>query len=151
MKHSTRILSLLLLISVTLFLVSCDDGDDKKKSDNKDIDLLVGTWKAGDVTYGGTVQADYSDFTLTLVKSGDQLSYTATGRPSDKNGPWPGSGTLSFASEAGKLIRLGDNLNITYSVSGSQLSMSFNYTGIGHAGGRTESIEGDWVFNLTKQ
>lgn len=150
MKHVTRILSLLAL-SATVFLAGCDKGDDNKKSKNdQQIEKLVGTWTAQEVTLDGDPQ-EYDGFKLTLSGSpgDDQLSYTTADRPA--NGPWPASGNLAFGTpETNKLIRSGDNLDITYQVSDNQLSMSFKYQGEGFAGGRTEVVAGDWVFTFTK-
>ncbi|HYF67951.1 MAG TPA: hypothetical protein VD884_07440 [Ohtaekwangia sp.] len=150
MKHVNRILSLLAL-SAMVFLTGCDKGDDNKKSENdQQIEKLVGTWTAQEVTLDTDPQ-EYPGFTITISGSAgdDQLSYTTSNRPA--NGPWPASGNLSFGSPAtNKLIRSGDNLDINYQVSDAQLTMSFNYEGDGFAGGRTAEVAGDWVFTFTK-
>jgi hypothetical protein len=154
MKYSSRILSLLALVSMTVFFAACDKGDDNKKSTtDQQIEKLVGVWEATAVTYEGDPQADYADFTITLTgDNGDEgMDYAITGRPSGKIGPWPGSGTLDFGSPVtSQFIRSGDDLEVTYTLTGANsLTLTFNYTGGGFTG-RKDEIEGDWVFSLTK-
>jgi hypothetical protein len=155
MKYSSRVLSLLALVSMVVFFAGCDKGDDNKKSTtDQQIEKLKGTWEATSVTYQSSEQADYADFTIKLTgdNGADGLDYTITGRPSGKIGPWPASGTLDFGSPVtSQFIRSGDGLEIEYQLTGATvLTLSFNYTGEGEMG-RVDEIGGDWVFTLQKQ
>jgi hypothetical protein len=153
MKYSSRILSLLALVSMTVFFTGCDKGEDNKKSaKDKQIEKLVGTWNASEVTYKGAIQADYGDFQLVLSgdNGDDGVEYDANNRPADKKGPWPAGGTLFFGDNvATQFEREGDDLDIDYLLSGTTLTLTFNYAGSGFDG-RTDEIEGQWVFTLQK-
>lgn len=152
MNQLTRILTLAILVSATLYFSACDKGGgDEKSEKEQQIDKLVGTWSASAVTYDGDDQmTDYGDFEITIAKaSAEAMTFTTANRP-DKLTPWDASGTFTFGSPVtSKLVR-GDDVEITYAVSGSNLTLTMeNYSGTGY-NGRTETVAGDWVFTLTK-
>ncbi len=152
MKLLTRILTLSILVSATLYFAACDKGENEKKSEKEQqIDKLVGTWTATVVEYGGDPDDEYDGFTITISKaSAEAMTFTTSGRPA-KLTPWDASGTFTFGTPvASKLIR-GDGVEINYAVSGNNLTLTMeNYSGSGYNGGRTETVAGDWVFILTK-
>jgi hypothetical protein len=152
MNQLNRILSLFLLVGVTVFFAACDGGGDNEKSEQEiQIEKLVGTWNATNVTYEGNTNADYSTFQLVIGKSSNSaMTYQANNRPA-KLTPWPPSGTFTFGNPvASKLVR-DDQVTITYNVSGTNLTMTLeNYSGTGYQG-RTETVAGNWVFTFTKQ
>jgi hypothetical protein len=155
MKHLARILSLLILVSATLFIVGCggDDADEPSEKD-KQIDLLAGTWQATSVTNDGTSHTDdYADFTIEIDRSSSEaMTYVTANRPAGKLSPWNANGTLTFGANVATDLKRGDNVDITYSVSGTTLVLTMtDYSGEGYlVPGRTETVEGDWVFTLTK-
>jgi hypothetical protein len=157
MKYSSRVLSLLALVSMVVFFAGCDKGDDNKKSKkDQQIAKLVGEWTFVEVQLDDTDFEGYDNFTLTITGDAgdDELGFTATGRPTGK-GPWPGSGSLSFGSDVlTELIRNegSEDLDIAYNVTDNSLTLTFNYQGDGFEGdgGRTENITGNWEFTLTK-
>jgi hypothetical protein len=157
MNLISRIVTLLILVSATIYFSACDGGGDNKKSEKEvQIDKLVGTWKVtpgGSVTSEdqGDVTSDYASFEIAITKeSAEAMSFTTTGRPA-KLTPWPPNGTLTFGTPvASKLIRGDGNVQISYVVSGNNLTLTLDdYSGTGY-NGRTEGVAGDWTFNLTK-
>lgn len=158
MKHLARILSLLILVSATLFIAACDGGDGNEPSEKeKQIDLLVGTWKATAVTLDGDPHPEFTEdignstpFTITIAKSSSEtMTYTTSQRPSLS--PWNSGGILTFGTSVATQLKRDDNVNLTYSVSGSNLTLTLtDYTGEGYTAGRTKTVEGDWIFTMTK-
>jgi hypothetical protein len=153
MKHLARILSLIILVGSTVFFAACDGGDGDDKSEKEiQIDKLVGTWTASSVTYNGDDQSsDYTTFTITIAKSSNEnMSYTVSGRPTGLS-PWDANGTFSFSSPISSKLSRGDGVIVDYVVDGNTLKLTLeNYAGEGYEVGRVETVEGDWVFNMTK-
>lgn len=120
----------------------------------EDIQLgkLIKTWRTSSVSLDGVDQPDYSDFTLTIagVPGAATFGYTASGGPSTRS--WPGQGTWKFGDiPETQIIRdpdSGDEIELTYSVSETQLQIEFDFSGSGFPGGRTSNVNGNWVFNL---
>lgn len=160
MNHLTRILSLLILVSATVFFTNCGGGDDPEKSEEEvQLDKLKASpWTIESVTGpGGNKTADYPGMTLTLSGSfsaGGVYNYTSTASPWPSLSPWKKEDTWKFKSGAvgTTVIRLSDDEEMTYTLSNSdkQLSISFNYIGTGFQNGRVESVDGDWTFVFTR-
>jgi hypothetical protein len=155
MKHLARILSLLILVSASAFFAACDKSEGGGASEKeKQIDLLAGTWTASEVTFDGNSQmADYTGFTLAITKSSSEaMTYVTGNRPAGKLSPWNANGTFTFGTNIATQLKRGDNVDVTYSLSGNTLTITLdNYSGEGYlVPGRTETVEGDWVFTLTK-
>lgn len=119
----------------------------------EDIQLgkLSKTWTltSSSATLDGTVQAGYDNFALTLSGTAGSTSfgYSTAGRPTTS--PWPSSGNWSFGTTPEtEMIRdpnTQDQLSMTYSVTDTQLQITFNFAGTGYPG-RTSSVNGNWVF-----
>jgi hypothetical protein len=154
MKHLSRIPSLLILVSSVLFLAGCNKDDDGGTETDELISKLSGTWNATSVTYNGQQQADYADFALLITGSegNEAVAYSTEGRPAaPKRGPWSSGGLLEFGDPVASQLVRDDNVEIAYSVTETTLRMEFTFTGIGYDGpARTESIEGEWVFEFEK-
>jgi hypothetical protein len=117
---------------------------------------LSAVWKVGstgDVTLDAvSKKTDYQNFTLTLTGSAGASTYNfvKTGGPALT--PFPTSGSWKFGTNPETDILIGDGdkqLNATYSVTDSQLQITFNYQGAGEAS-RTGEVKGTWVFKLVK-
>ena len=151
MNPLTRILTLAILVSATLYFSACDKGGgDEKSEKEQQIEKLVGTWNASAVTYDDEPADGYDDFQITISKaSAEAMTFTVSGRP--ELSPWDASGTFTFGTPvASKLIR-GDVVEIIYAVSGNNLTLTMEeYSGTGYTNGRIETVAGDWVFTLTK-
>lgn len=115
---------------------------------------LKATWKASDVKLDGVNKTtDYANFQLTIAGTPGESSfgYTSSGRPALS--PWPSSGSWTFGtSPETQVVRdpasANDKLDITYSVSDTQLQLTFNFARDGYA--RTSNVKGQWVFTFTK-
>jgi hypothetical protein len=66
MKYAARLLSLLILVSASLFYASCDGGGgDEKSEEELQLDKLKGTWTIQTVTNDGTTRTDeYPNITI---------------------------------------------------------------------------------------
>ena len=130
---------------------------DEANSGERDVQLgkLSSTWKLTSATKDDAAQDGYTDFMLALSGTSGSSAYTysATGRP--QNSPWPSSGTWTFGSTvSSQIIRdksTVDELPMTYTVTDTQLSLDFHFTGNGYAGSRVNSAEGHWIFTFSKQ
>ncbi len=162
MKHSIFVNSLLIL-SLALIVGACN----KKKNGGPDpdelrIEALAGdyksasskTWSTTSVTFNGTENRtiDWANFTLTISTDGSgEITYTATNAVAD--GPWPAAGSFTFDQINGepninKLIR-DDSMEITIALAGNDVTMTFIFDNMTHTSGRTESINGEYIFVLT--
>lgn len=122
--------------------------------DIKDVQLLklAKLWKVASVSLDGTDRtSDYSNFQIIFSGTSGQSSfgYITTGRPALS--PWKPSGACQFGlSVETQMIRdsgTPDELSMTYAVTASTLQLTFTYSGAGYSS-RTESVKGQWVFNL---
>lgn len=129
--------------------------DDKKSEPTPDyFAALESSWELTSVTYNGDDQQGYEDFVLTLSETSndDLYSYTTTLRP--PLSPWKESGTWKLGTSAdSQIVRdpgTADELAVTYTVSDTQLVLSFDFTGAGYSA-RTSSVAGEWVFTFSKK
>lgn len=161
MKLLARLLSLIVVVSITTLLMNCgSSGGEGKSEEETQLDKLKGTWNLSSASLDGTPRTDFVDVTMTITgtyaKAGT-YSYSFTGTFPDPS-PWPikEPGTFKFDPDniSTKLIRGGDNITMDYTVSGSSMSMTFSCTGCnypgGAAGGRVGEVNGEWVFSFTK-
>ncbi|MFN8341959.1 MAG: hypothetical protein U0V64_09855 [Cyclobacteriaceae bacterium] len=156
MKIASRILFLAFAIALT-GLSSCKKGSDPAPDPAAEqLKKLSKTWKVSTVTQGGTdVTASYTAFTLTVSGTAGAASfgYVTTNRPALS--PWPSSGSWNFGTTiATDIVRdkaTADELPITYSVSDTQLQLSFTFNGNGYQGSRVNNVGGNWIFTLTPQ
>ncbi|RAV98784.1 hypothetical protein [Pseudochryseolinea flava] len=154
MKHLSRILSLLVLVCTALFLTNCgSDGGDEPSAADKQLELLVGTWKITAASFEGAAKTEFVNSTLSIT-SGKTFAFDAAS--TIVASPWPTSGTFEFGSDITSQLTFvhgnGDNIPATYSVSGNTLSIDLNnYTGENYDHeARVAVVEGDWKFTLTK-
>jgi hypothetical protein len=122
---------------------------------------LSGSWAVSasqastDVKLNAVSQkTDYNSFTLTLTGTPGATSfgYTTTGRPAKLN-PWPSSGTWKFSTNSPETTVIrdpggADELEMTYTVSDTQLEITFTFAGAGYS--RTKQVQGTWVFTMVK-
>lgn len=119
---------------------------------------LTGAWKmtgsATNVTLDGVnKKSDYTTFQLTIsgTPGGTTFDYTTSGRPALS--PWPSSGTWTFGADPETQIirdaaKTADTLPMTYTVSDTQLELSFDFAKQGYS--RTSNVSGRWVFTFSK-
>ena len=109
---------------------------------------LSKTWKCTAVTLNNTAQTGYTGFQLVISGTAGQTTFgfSTAGRPALS--PWQASGNFKYGTDfATGLIRVEDTLPITYSVTDTQLQMTFNYTGAGIPG-RVGNVQGTWIFTF---
>jgi hypothetical protein len=159
MKILSRLLSVLAIASLGLAYVGCGGGDDEEAVEKSQLTKLSNVWNISSVTLDGTQRTDFTNLTLTISGAFDSknpkgpYNYTMGGtRPNPS--PWPASGTWSFGSNVlTQLIRHDDastDQDMTYTLTSTELTISFNYSGVGFAGSRVNQVAGNWVFTFTK-
>lgn len=145
----------MLVSAVLLTYMGCDGGGSTPEPiEDVQFTKLAKTWKVSTVTFDGVSRTtDYTGFQLVLggTKGTPPFSYTTTARPSLS--PWPASGTWEFGSAVEtQIIRYNtiddDELAITYTVTESTLTLTFDFAGEGYTA-RTEEVQGPWVFTFT--
>jgi hypothetical protein len=156
MKLVSRILTLLVLAGAAVFYSSCDGGEDDPKSEtDQQLEKLNGTWVIqanSDVTQDGGEPAfefEGMELTINAPAGSTTFNWTTTGRPDLS--PWAAQGTFQFGEPVATKLKRNDEVTITYSVTDTELIMSFDdFTGAGYPG-RTKSVEGDWHFEFAKK
>jgi hypothetical protein len=137
-----------------IFLSGCSD-DESPSAKETLLNNLSGTWQVASVTVDNAdVTQDYAAFELTLSGSAksDVFAYAVTGRP--ELSPWPAGGTWSFGTDMkSEIVRDQgtDNLLINYSITDSQLTIGFMFSGLGYNASRIRSSEGNWVYTFAKK
>jgi hypothetical protein len=109
---------------------------------------LSKTWNCTSATLQGAPQPNYTTFKLTLSGTVDKIDYKADNRPTgSKSSPWNGTGSFTFGTDPATQLTRDDNLPVTYSVSSTQLQMTFTYSGAGYDG-RVSNVVGTWVYTF---
>lgn len=160
MKILTRILFLAVIATVGFYCTGCG-GKNTEPDPVEKVQLakLSNTWKIASVTLDNNSRiSDFTNFKLTLTGTFRDSSpkgpyqYSVTGsRPS--NNPWPPTGgNWSFGADLSKDLLRQDNpnLSMSYTITDTQLTLTFNYTGNGFIGERASQVSGNWVFTFTK-
>ena len=153
MKHLSRLLSLLVLISTGFFFANCGGGGgDDPDPEQEQLDKLVGTWTVTDAELNDQDKAEFVGAELTITSN---KLFNFTNDAQIEGSPWPSSVGWDFGANVTSNITRHDqdgNIALTYSLSGSTLTITIsNYTGEAYVvGGRTKSVEGTWEFTLTK-
>ncbi|HET9486044.1 MAG TPA: hypothetical protein VFO54_01345 [Chryseosolibacter sp.] len=161
MKLAARLLTLLILASVSAFYTACKDKDDDKATEEKlQLDKLKGVWTMTSANDGTDRTGDFSNLVLTLdgvYVEGGTYNYSFTGTRPDPS-PWPVNGTWKFGTnKSTQIIRDPGGISevaMSYQVTATDLSISFNVPAgsAGWPGGtsRIKSVQGDWTFTFTK-
>lgn len=163
-----KILSLALLSGAVLLLSNCDNETKNPESplEKRLLDALKGTWTpSAPPTMDGNERIDFLDISLIIEGSyateGNIYNYYFSDESQlPDNSIWPNKrlrdkGDWKFHPETPEttIIRLEDNLPITYTVTENELTLSFNCSGCEGfpGGGRTSSVSGSWVFTFSRQ
>ncbi len=165
MKHLSRILSLLILVSAGLFLANCKGNDPKPKSEeetqlNK---LKANVWKISTVDGPNGNVTTFAGMTVTfsgVYKQDGVYSYTSTpptGSTWPSPNPWKASSPWKFtsASSAPTFTILATDyepdlpMTLTFVDSGT-LQIKFKSEGQTFTNGRTNSVNGEWTFVFKK-
>jgi hypothetical protein len=148
-----RILSLISIAAVLLTYAGCKGKDpDPEPIADVQFDKLKKTWKITTVSLDGSDKTtDYTGFQLTMsgTKGIPPFDYSTSGRPSLS--PWKSSGKWDFGTGVEtQMIRdkgTVDELAMTYTVTESTLTISFNFSGSGYSA-RTRVVSGDWIYTF---
>lgn len=159
MNYLLRLFAVALILFVTLLSIGCDGSDDPEKTEEEiQLDKLkAGEWTLLSASSGMDRTAEYPGMKLTFsgtYAAGGTYSYTSTATPWPVRSPWEANGTWKFVSGSvsSKILRLSDEQEMQYTLTNSdkQLTIQFNYSGPGIENGRTESVEGEWIFTFTR-
>lgn len=161
MKYFFTILTFLVIGSGTLLLSGCGEDAPSTPAEQTQLDKLVGTWQLQTAALTGSTTSWTDEFDgATLVLSGTYsaggtYAYTFNVTPWPINSPWPEDGNWKFKGTSGtdltsKIIRLDDSVEISYTLTNNQLTLTFPYSGDGFPDGRLGSVEGNWTFTFTK-
>lgn len=157
MMKRTKFLIVLALVGASVSFWQCG-SDPAAAPDPQDEQLkkLSQTWNATAVTFNSTPVTGYDNFTLAIsgTPGQDTFNYTVTGRPAGIVTPWPASGTFTFGTDFATVVIRNDGsgvtIPVTYSVSATQLQLTFTYdcpTCTGYTG-RTSNVNGNWSFTF---
>ncbi|HNP08057.1 MAG TPA: hypothetical protein PKN99_10545 [Cyclobacteriaceae bacterium] len=153
MKQIGKLMLLGVVFGILLVSQGCkkDSGPGETVEDIQ-LRKLSKTWNATSVKLDNLDQTDYDNFALTIsgTAGSPTFGYSVTGRPTTLS-PWLSSGQWKFgASPETQIVRdpdTGDELNMTYSVTDTQLQITFTFTGDGYPG-RISNVKGQWVFTF---
>lgn len=159
MKFYVKPILSVLALAVLLTYANCGGSKNPGPSEEEvQLGKVTTTWKVGttgNVTLDNvSKKTDYSNFTLVLTGTAgaSSYSYTTSGGPDLK--PWASAGSWKFGTSVSTdIIRdpgTPKELAVTYSVTDSQLQLTFNYQGAGESA-KTDQVKGQWVFTLVKQ
>ncbi|MBS1543625.1 MAG: hypothetical protein JST14_08335 [Bacteroidetes bacterium] len=145
-----------LFIGMTFLFSDCKKSSGPGQSpQDAQLVKLSKTWaikaSTDGVTLDGTPQTGYSTFTLTVSGTAGQTTFGFTTDKRPPLSPWPISGTFTFGNDFATQLTRNDTptaLPITYSVTDTQLQMTFNYSGPGFTA-RTNNVKGNWVFTMS--
>lgn len=144
----------MLVLGSLLLFSNCEPKPPERPIEEVQFEKLSGTWTASDVTLDGSSRrAEYTNFRLTIAGTVGQATFTyATQGATALLTPWPRNGTWRFGEPAETVIIRMDSpdLPMTYSVTNTQLQISFNFSGTGFQPARTAQVRGDWVFTFSR-
>jgi hypothetical protein len=152
MKSTKFLIVLALLVASGSFWQCGSDSPAPTDPQDEQLNKLTETWEATNVTFNSTPVTGYENFQITLTGTAgqDTFSYATTGRPTGIKTPWDASGNFTFGTDFATVLTRNDGIQVTYSVSATQLQMTFTYTGAGFTG-RTNNVEGAWTFTFAIQ
>lgn len=157
MKTILRFVSLVVLVSVAAFYTSCKEDTKKKTKEQIQFEALkASTWRVSSASLDNVDRVgDFTNLTLTVsgtfTADGGTYQYSFTGsRPTPS--PWPSSGTFKFGTTPEtKLIRLDDDIELDYTLTATQFTVSFDCASCDYPGGRVGEVNGNWEFVFNKQ
>lgn len=153
MKIAARILSVIALISVATMYTACGPDDPKEKSEiDQQIELLNGNWTVTSATFND-LEPDLDHDGMTMEITGtignETISYNVDNRPTGPSA-WPATGSFTFNADPKTSLTRDDGVTVSYSVTATQLNMSFNFDKDPYTAGRVSSVRGEWKFVFTK-
>jgi len=148
MKFIKNTFIILTILSLSLY-AGCKGNDPTTETTplTEQLDLLLNggsSWVVFSVIKDGyEVTNQFSGFTLFF----DNTSYSTTNSIATA---WASTGTWAFHNNNPEVIMRDDGTLISVSLANNELVLSFSVTGL-PTGGRTEGVDGDYVFTLVSQ
>ncbi|MFZ5970996.1 MAG: hypothetical protein ACOYXA_05350 [Bacteroidota bacterium] len=154
MKSIFKSVLLMGALATLLLFPGCGPGNPPEPTvEEVQLGKLTTTWTISNVTLDNVSKiSDYPQFQLTVTGTvgAPSFGYSTVGRPNVS--PWPASGSWKFGTDpATQIVRDSgaDELPMTYSVTDTQLQLTFSYSGNGFTA-RTSNVKGTWVFTFTR-
>lgn len=154
MKNHKMAYSLLIIfiltMAVLIFTVGCSGSKVQPSIEDQQLQKMLGTWKTSTVQVDGTDITDqYTDFTITFFKNGNTNEMIAT---NPGYAFYAGADVWVFAtsSQASKIIRSSDGIEMSVQVDQSNLTLLFNVPQAS-IGGRVAGMSGNFTFQLVKK
>lgn len=154
MRSALRIVFLVAILAGLAALESCKKKPGPGESiEDQQLGKLSNTWNVTRVELDGVDKtADYANFKLTISGTAGATSFGYSRSGATQLNPWPSSGNWSFgANPTSDIIRdkdTADELPLTYSVTDTNLQITFSYNGAGYPAGRTANVKGSWIFEF---
>jgi len=157
-----KVLIYFMLVPAIAIISNCKGSKtEEPTATEKQLERLAGAyntasskvWTVESVTFGGSEDrtTDWSNFTLTIGTDGSGTNtYSTSGAFSP--GPWPASGAWTFGGTTEtpniNLVVRDGNLDVSVTVTDTSLTMTFTFNQNIHTGGRTEAVDGEYVFKM---
>jgi hypothetical protein len=140
-----------LALGLTQWMSCASDDTAPVSLEEQQRQKLVKQWVATSVTRNNVAQPEYTNFELVFTDlASEPFTYQVANRPAWS--PWPASGTWAFGDDPlRQLVRdpaSAQELELDYVISPRQLQLFFTFSKAGFAG-RTQDIQGQWVFTFT--
>ena len=162
MKIVSRMVSLAVIACVLMVFSNCGSDGAATPPEKIQLEKLSKTWNIESAMLGTTTRTpDFANFKLTISGTfntsdpAGPYNFSVSGsRPSPS--PWAASGTWEFTNigtsgDTGSILR-NDGVPMVYAINSSgQLTISdliCTTSNCNHAGGRTDQVEGIWVFTF---
>ena len=155
MKKLFYFLSVGLLLGA-FALVGCgDDDDDELSTEDQQLAIMVGTWaptggNAGVSLAGSTAPGDWTNTTFTFTSNGN---FSIANQPTDEVTVFVSSAPFSTSGSSTTTFQLtiGDDVTTVNVNDNNNITISFTVANEDPIGARTQSINGSWVFDLTRE
>jgi hypothetical protein len=138
-----------------MVMAGCSRIEDPNEQ-NRQLQLLKGTWQLVSVQKDGFAQTGYDEFELFFsgTKGQSIFAYLATGRPYPS--PWPyNSGTLQFGTNISSQLIIDSGTaevrEVEYEVTKNELTLIFTYVICEARNVRLSSVSGHWTFIFSKE
>ncbi len=148
-KQILNSLTTAFFLSLIIFMSCGDDSTTPEPTAAEtQFELLAKTWTVTKATADGSDVDGWTGLTVTFGGSATAGSYTTNGQQPDGTSlVWPSSGSWTFASEDNvNTITRDGSVEMSVAVDATNITLSFSIT---DNSGRTDVVEGNWVFTAT--
>jgi len=149
-KMAYSLLIIYILIMILVIITTRCSSKVQPSIEEQQFKKMQGTWKVSSVQVDGTDISDqYTDFTITFFKDGNTKEMVAV---NPGYAFYRGTDVWVFAtsSNASKIIRSSDGIEMGVQVSQTNLTLTFNVP-VTSTGGRVAGMNGNFTFNLVRR